>query len=284
MAARAIGTRTISFGLVSIPVKLYATVEHGKSISFRLLDGETHERLRQQYFRPSDGKIVERDDMVKGYEFAKEQYVVFTKDELDALAQESNTAIAISEFVPLDRVDPVYFDSALYLGPDRGGERAYRLLNEALRRTKLCAIAQYAARGKQYLSLIRPMGTGLVLQQLHYTYELRGFDEVPYDDPGSVNDAELNLAVQLIEQTAQDEFHPEKYTDTVYERAQAAIEQKVAGKEIAIEPVEGVKTQVIDLMAALKASLGQDAEGGSKKAKRSPRTASDDDEQERASN
>jgi len=257
-------------------VKIYSASKTGKSISFRLLDGETKTKLKQQYIRPSDGKIVPRNEMVKGYEFSKDQYVVFNEEEIAALNEENSTGIQITEFVPLEKVDPVYFSKAMYLGPDRGGDRAYRLLNEALQRTGLCAIAQYAMRGKQYLVLLRPIETGLVMQQLHYAHEIRGFDEVPYDDPGEIADAELNLAMQLIEQTASEAFEPQKYRDNVYERATAAIQGKVEGQEIALPPTEGVKTQVIDLMAALKASLGDAAEGA--KAKKSPNEPGQDEE------
>lgn len=283
---RAIGTRTISFGLVSIPVKIYSTSRRSESISFRLLHGKCKTKLKQQYICPKDGDVVRRDEMVKGYEFARDQYVVFTDEEIKGLQEEATSSLAIKEFVPIEAVDPVYFDTPYYLGPDKGGDRAYHLLSMALKRTGLSAVAQYAARGKQYLVLLRPVEGGLVMQQLRYPREIRAFSEVPMPDLDEVSDVELNLALQLIEQSASDEFQMESYTDQVYLRMKETIDQKVQGEEIAVAPTEPVKTQVIDLMAALKASLagGDDQADGAparKPAKRSPRAP--EKEEERAS-
>lgn len=253
--ARAIGTRTISFGLVSIPIKVYSTTAPGEKVSFKMLNRDNNGKVKQQYIDVESGAVVERNNMVKGYEFAKDQFVIFESDEIKALGEEADSGIAIHEFVPLSAVDPVYFDQPYYLGPDKGAERAYRLLSEALTQTELCAIAQYSARGKQYIVLLRPIGTGLVMQQLRYAHEVRSFDEVPFTDPGEVAEAEMNLALQLIKASASETFDPTRYTDSVYERIRAAIDAKIDGQEVAAQPVEGVKTQVIDLMAALKASL-----------------------------
>jgi DNA end-binding protein Ku len=254
MSARPIGSATVSFGLVSIPVKLYASGEPSKRISFNLLHAKEGARLKQQYMCTECGDKVERDDMVKGYEFAKGQYVTFSKDELKELEEKSTDSIDIAEFVPADTVSRVYHDKLYYLGPDKGGERAYRLLAKALQETGRTAIARYAARGKQYLVMVRPFEGGLVLEQLLYDEEVRPFSEVPLGE-ADVKDEELKLALQLVEQAASDEFHPEHYEDDVRKRILEQIQRKVEGEEITTAPAEAPKTQVIDLMEALKASL-----------------------------
>jgi DNA end-binding protein Ku len=253
MPARSIGTGTLSFGMVSIPIRLYSAGESASAVSFNLLHAKCRTRLKQQYICPKDGDVVPRDQMVKGYEFSKEQYVTFSEEELKAMAEEAQRAIEITEFVPAGTVDPVYFDGAYYLGPDKGGEKAYRLINEAMKETGRAALARWSARGKQYLVMIRPSGRGLVLQQLLYADEVRPIDEVPIDD-AEVKEAELKLAVQLVEQIASDEFHPENYEDEVRKRYHEAIQKKVEGQEITSAP-EAPKAQIIDLMEALKASL-----------------------------
>jgi DNA end-binding protein Ku len=253
MPARSIATGTLSFGMVSIPIRMYAAGESSAAISFNLLHDKCKSRLKQQYVCPRDNEIVPRDRMVKGYEFAKDQYVTFTEDELKAMAQEAQKAIEITEFVPASAVDPVYFDGAYYLGPEKGGEKAYRLLNEAMKKTGRSALAKWAARGKQYLVLIRPVEKGLVMQQLLYRDEVRPISEVPIDE-AELKDSELKLAVQLIEQIAADEFKPENYEDEVRKRYHEAIQRKVEGQEITAAP-EAPRAQIIDLMEALKASL-----------------------------
>jgi DNA end-binding protein Ku len=256
MVARSMSTATISFGLVTVPIRLYAASESEAAVSFNLLHGKCHSRLKQQYICPKDEEIVTRDQMVKGYEFAKDQYVVFTEDEIKAMAEESSKTIEITEFVPLAKVDPIYFEGAYYLGPDKGGEKAYRLLGEAMRQTGRCALAKWAARGKQYLVLMRPIEGGLVMQVLHYADEVRPFSEIPVGD-SAVREPELKLAVQLIEQIATDEFHPETYVDEVRARYHEAIQRKVEGQEVTASAPEAPKGQIIDLMEALKASLAQ---------------------------
>jgi DNA end-binding protein Ku len=210
-------------------------------------------RLKQQYICPKCEVVVPRDQMVKGYEFSKDQYVTFNDDEIKALQEESNRAIEITEFVPAQKVDPIYFDGAYYLGPDKGGERAYHLLAEAMRQTGRWALAKWAARGKQYLVLVRAVQDGLVMQQLLYADEVRAISEVPVGD-AEVKESELKLALQLVEQIASDEFKPENYEDEVRKRTRAAIQRKVEGQEIAVAP-EQPRAQIIDIMEALKASL-----------------------------
>jgi DNA end-binding protein Ku len=213
MPPRPLASGTISFGMVSIPVNLYAATESKAAISFNLLHGKCKGRLKQQYVCPKDGnEVVPRPDMVKGYEFAKDQYVTFTDDEIKAMQQEANKLIEIAEFVPAAAVDALYFDGAYYVGPDKGADRAYRLLAAAMEKTGRCALARWAARGKQYLVLLRPMGRGIVMQQLLYADEVRGMDEIPTGE-SEVKEAELGLAVQLVEQIASDRFRPESYED-----------------------------------------------------------------------
>ena len=195
--------------------------------------------------------------MVKGYEFAKDQYVIFTPEELKELEEKSTQVIEITEFVPAEKVDAVYYDKPYYLGPDKGGDKAYKLLAKAMRESGRVALARYGARGKQYLVMLRPTDDDrLVMQQLHYASEVRSASEVPVGET-HVKEPELNLAKQLIDQIASDTFKPEAYEDDVRKRIMEVIERKIEGKEVAISPVEEPKAQVIDLMEALKASLAK---------------------------
>jgi DNA end-binding protein Ku len=254
MAPRSIATGTISFGLVSIPVRLYPATQPSAQISFHLLHAKDGARLKQQYICSRDAEIVPRDEMIKGFEFAKDRYVTFTGEELKTLEEIATQTIDISEFVPAAQVDPVYFDRAYHLGPDKGGAKAYTLLTEALARSGKAALARYAARGKQYLVLIRPAKGRLVMQQLYYAEEVRPIEEVPVDH-ADVKDSEVQLALQLIEQTATDEFHPERYEDAVKKRTLEAIDRKVQGQEIQVSAPAEAHGEVIDIMDALKASL-----------------------------
>jgi DNA end-binding protein Ku len=255
MPARSIATATISFGLVSVPVNLYSSSESKSSVSFNMLHKKCNSRLKQQYTCPKDNEIVTRDDTVKGYEFAKDQYVVFTAEELKALEEKATQMIDVVEFVPLAKVDREFLEKVYYLGPDKGGERAYRLLCEALKETGRAALGQYSARGQQYLVLLRPLNGVLVMEQLHYADEVRNPSEVPIP-AGEVKPAELALAKQLIEQTANDSFEPAKYKDTVRERVMETIQRKVDGQDITSDvATEAGGGKIIDLMEALKASL-----------------------------
>ncbi len=266
MSARPIATSIISFGLVSVPVKLYATGESKSRVSFNMVHEKCGTRVKQQYICPKDDEIVSRADIVKGYEFAKGQYVLFTGEELKAIEHPKTDSIEITEFVPADQVDRLYSDRAYYLGPDKGGTRAYRLLSAALTDTGRVAIAKYATRGKQYLVMVRPHQEGLVMEQLRYSDELRSFEDVPIED-GDVADAELKLALQVIDQGASDTFDPKAYRDEVRERMMDLIQQKIDGEEITVAHTEEPQTQIIDLMAALKASLVEGGDGGRKPAK-----------------
>ena len=260
-------TATISFGLVSIPVKLFTTTESAETISFRLLHTKCNSPLKRPYWCPKDEVMVGRDEIVKGYEFAKDQYVLFTKEELEVVEAPKSDEIEIVSFVPADTVGRLYFNKAYYLGPDKGGARAYRLLSAALQETGRVAIAKHATRGKQYVVMIRPHDEGLLMEQLYYADEIRSFDEVPLED-GEVNEAELNLAIQLIDQAASDTFDPTQFSDEVREKTLELIQQKIDGQEITAAPAEESKSKIIDLMAALKASIAEDE--GESEAKRKP--------------
>ena len=256
MSARAIGSATISFGLVSVPCKVYSAGDSTAAVSFNWIHKDCGSRLKQQYICAREGTVVEKDDMVKGYEFAKDQYVLFTTEELKALDQKADSTIEIVEFVPADQVEKVYLDKVVYLGPDKGGDRAYRLLSAAMRETGLSALGRYAARGKQYLVLLSPMKDGIVMEQLRYAHEVRTFDEVPIGE-AEVKDQELKLAIQLIDQIRSEQFEPGKYQDEVRERQLELIQRKIEGEDITAAPVEAPQAQIIDLMAALKASLAR---------------------------
>jgi DNA end-binding protein Ku len=254
MSARPFASGMVSFGLVTIPVKLYSTGESAAGIQFNMLHKKCRSRLKQQYICPIDNEVVGREDMVKGYEYSKGQYVLFTESELKALNPEPTNAVEIREFVPLDQVDPIYYEKSFYLGPDKGGDRPYRLLAEAMRQTNRAALARYVARGKDQFVLLRPFEGGLIMQQLRYSDELRPFSEVPLGGT-EIKEPELKLAIQLIDQIAADQFRPEDYEDTQRNQVRALIDRKIQGEEITAAPVEQPKAQIIDLMEALKASL-----------------------------
>ena len=270
MAARSMGSGAISFGLVSIPCKLFATADNSNAVRFNYLSKDGS-RLRQQYIRASDGEVVERAERVQGYEFAKGQYVTFTDDEIKALHVDATNVIDIEEFIPLKDVERIYIERVYFLGPDKGAARSYHLLRAALMKTGRAALARYAARGKNHLVLIRPLADALVMEQLKHADELRSIDEVPLE-VCDVNDAELGLAIQIIEQRLNDKFEPEKYKDEVKAKMLALIAQKVDGQEIAVAPEEKHEAKIIDLMAALQASVG-DRKPARRSAPKTRRTA-----------
>ncbi len=260
MPARTVGAGTVSFGLVSIPVRLYSTSETSGAVRFNMLDPTDNTRVKQQLINPRTGAEVKRKETIKGYEFGKGQYVTFSDEEIKGLQEKASPAIEITEFVPLEEVEPIYFEKSYYLGPEKGGERAYRLLSEAMRKTGRSALAKHAARGKQYLVMLRPFASGLLMQQLKYEDELKSFDEVPLGEETELKPGELELAVQLIEQIASDEFKPGEYTDEVRKRLWDAIQSKIDGRELAEDETEAPQAQIIDLMEALKASLSKNGE------------------------
>jgi DNA end-binding protein Ku len=257
MAARSIASLTLSFGLVSIPVKLYSATESSASVRFNMLakDGS---RLKQQYVSEKDGKVVERADMIKGYEFEKDRFVLFTPDELKALDEPASHAIEIVAFVPEKSVDPIYYDKAYFMAPDKRGGKPYALLAAAMRKSGRCALARWSWKAKQYVVQVRVAEDGLVLQQLLYAEEVRSLKDLDIEKV-DVSGAELTLALQLIEQISQESYDPAEFKDEEKKRVLAAIDEKIAGKHVVAseraEPAAGA--QVIDLMDALRASLGQ---------------------------
>ncbi|MGD9762517.1 MAG: Ku protein [Candidatus Binatia bacterium] len=256
MAARAISSGTISFGLVSVPVKLYSGTQ-SKNLSFNLLHAKDNSRLHQQYVCNTCGEIVERDAMRRGYEYAKDQYVVLSPEELKALDQESDQSIEIEEFVPIDSIDPIYFEKGYLLGPDKGGHKAYRLLREAMGASGKGAVAKFSSRGRQQLVLLREAQGGIMMHSLFYGDEVRDFAEIDRGDEVTLKPGEVQLAIQLIDQLASGGFDADKYRDEYRERALALIDQKVGGQEITVGQPRAPKGQIIDLMEALKASLAE---------------------------
>lgn len=253
MASRAIGSGTISFGLVSIPVKLY-TATSPQRVAFNFLHEKCGTRVKMQYYCPFDQEVLTRQDMIKGYEHAKDRYVTFTEDELKRLEAERTERLDIVEFVPAESVDSIYVESTYYLGPDKGGDRAYRLLSDAMERTGKVAVGRFGRSGKQHLVVLRPYKEGLVMQQLYYADEVRTIEDVEFPKNVPFRPVEEELADKLIEQLSEDEFHPEKYHDEFRDRVETAVEQKVAGQEVTVIP-EQPAAQIIDLFEALKRSL-----------------------------
>ena len=229
--ARSIASLTISFGLVAIPVKLYSATDTSERIAFNLLRKKDGSRVKQQYVAVNDGEIVERADMVKGYEFSKGQYVQFNASELKALEEATTHSIDIAQFVPLESVDPVYFAGTYYLAPDKGGGKPYALLTTALQKAKQCAIGRWISRGRENIVVIRPIGPGLAMHQLHFQAEVRDLKELGIE-AAPVSAQELKLAEQLIEHLAAKRFDASEFQDEFRGRVQSAIDQKVKGKEI----------------------------------------------------
>ena len=272
-APRSIGSLTISFGLVAIPVKLYTATQSTGQISFNLLHKECGSRLRQQYVCQKDGQIVERDDMVKGYEFAKDQYVAFSPAEIKALEEVGTHSVEISEFVPIESVDPVYFDKTYYLAPDKGAGKPYTLLTEALKESKRCAVGRWASKGKAYIVILRPIGDVLTMQQLRFATEVRPAKEIDVGK-ADVKPGEMKLARQLIDQQQADMFDPTAYVDEVRGRIEAEIQKKVEGHEVSISEGPAPSTgKVIDLMEALRASLEKTESARASTTKLGPRKA-----------
>jgi DNA end-binding protein Ku len=273
--ARSIASLTISFGLVAIPVKLYSATVSSERISFNLLRKKDGSRVKQQYIAVNDGEIVERSDMIKGYEFAKDQYVQFDAEELKALEDTTTHSIDIGQFVPLESVDPVYFDGTYYLAPDKGGAKPYSLLATALRKAKQCAVGRWISRGKEHIVVIRPVEDGLAMHQLHFQAEVRQIKDLGIE-AASLSEPELKLAQQLIDQLAVKRFDPNEFHDEFKGRIEAAIQKKVQGKEISLSeaPVASTNGNVIDLMAALRMSIdGKGAKAASKERKAPKRAA-----------
>jgi len=256
MPPHSLGSGTISFGLVSIPVRLYTAASSG-NVAFNQLHGVCGSRIRQQTFCPTCNKTVERAELVRGYEFAKDQYVRVADDELKALEGEASKIIDIAEFVPLADVDPIYFEKTYYLGPDKGGEKPYRLLSDAMEKAGQVALARYVMRGKESLVLIRAAQGGLMLHTMYFADEVRDFGEIDKGASAKIRDGELDLALQLINGLASETFSPARYSDEYRHRVLEMINKKVEGQEITLAEPAAPRAQVIDLMDALKESLAK---------------------------
>ncbi|HEY3495886.1 MAG TPA: Ku protein [Polyangiaceae bacterium] len=253
MAARAIASGTISFGLVSIPCKLF-TAASSEQVSFNMLHKKCGGRVKMQYICPTDNEVVERADTIKGYEHSRGQYVLFSEEELKAFEAERSNAIEITEFVPLASVDFVHVEKSYYLGSDKGGDKAYVLLAQAMTAKKMVAVGRWAARGKEQLVIVRPHQDGLILHQLFYANEVRAWSEIDGAAKVTISDKERELAEKLIDQLSSDAFEADKYHDTYSDKVLAAVEQKAQGQEITVAP-EAPKAQIIDLFDALKRTL-----------------------------
>ena len=262
MPPHSIGSGNISFGLVSIPIKMFSSTGGG-GVSFNQIHQKCGGRIRQQQICPTCNEVVERSSLVKGYEFAKDQYVQFTDEELKALEGEASKMIDIAEFVPLAQVDPIYFEKTYYLGPDKGGEKAYRLLADAMKSEQRVALAKFVMRGKENLVLIRASQKGLMLHTMFFADEIRDFGEVDKGEDARLKPGEMELAERLVKELSSDAFKPEKYADEYQARVLGAVEAKVEGKEVTSLAPQAQRTQVIDLMEALKQSLGKRGDGAS---------------------
>jgi len=259
MAARSIASLSLGFGLVSIPVKLYSATESSGAVKFNLLarDGS---RLKQQYVSEKDQAVVPRAEMVKGYEFEKDRFVLFTPEELKALEESGDPTIEIQSFIPEKSVDPLFYDKAYLLAPDKRGGKPYALLAEAMRQSGRCALGRWTWKAKQYVVQIRPAEDGLVLQQLLYADEVRSLKDLGIESV-EVSAGELQLALQLIAHISADSYDPTQFVDEEKKRILAAIDEKIAGKQViasAHEEAPGT-AQIIDLMEALRASLSNKA-------------------------
>lgn len=252
------GSGTISFGLVNIPVKVFSASDSSGKISFNQLHAEKKTRLKQQMYDAETGEVVPRDKIIKGYEYAKDQYLIVSDEELEALELATSRSMDISEFVPLTSVDPLYFENGYYLGPDKGAERAYKLLAVALQDAQYAAVAKYVARGRQQLIILRPLKGAIVMQQLRYADEVKALSEIPIPD-AAVTEPELNLAKQFITAMAKPAFDVSQYRDEYRERLRDMLDKKIKGEEVDLAPAPAPAAKVVDLMEALKASLARNS-------------------------
>jgi DNA end-binding protein Ku len=269
MPPHSIGSGTISFGLVAIPIRLY-TAASSASVSFNLLHATCGSRIKQQTFCPTCNETVERAALVRGYEVLKGQYVRVSDDELKALEGEASQTIDIAEFVPLPQVDPIYFEKTYYLGPDKGGEKPYRLLADAMAKSEQVAVAKFIMRGKETLVLIRAAQGGLMLHTMYFADEVRDFGEIERGQSAKIAEREMELALQLIKGLASEAFQPEQYKDEYRQRVLDLVNSKAEGKQLTAAPAVAERPRVVDLMAALKESL---AKGGRKPPTKAPTRA-----------
>jgi DNA end-binding protein Ku len=271
MASRPVGSGNISFGLVSIPVKLFSATR-SRAVSFNLLHAKDLSRIQQKIYCPVDDAIIDRSELVRGFEVEKGRYVTFTDEDLKKLEASDEQAIEITEFLPLERVDPLYFEESYYLGSESKAAKAYRLLADAMSQSGRIALGRFTMRGKEHLILIRPFGKGLMLHTVYYSDEVRPAEDVDQAKNEPVREAELTLAKRLIDELTGKDFDPSKYHDHYRERVIEMAQQKAAGQQISEAPAEPRRGQVIDLMSALKASLEKRGTVPSEQAQTAPKT------------
>jgi DNA end-binding protein Ku len=251
--ARPIWSGTISFGLVNIPIKLYTAVRD-HSIHFNMLHDQDHARLQRKMVCSVDGKEVHQEHTVKGYEISPEHYVVLTQQDMESVAPEKNNTIEISDFVPLESIDPIYFDHPYYVAPGERAGKAYHLLHEAMEKTGKVGIARFVMREKEYLAVIRPLGEFLCLETMHFKDEVTKPEDLPGGGKSEVNAKELEMARKLVDSLAKD-FDPDDYKDDYQERVLEMIKKKSHGAKIAAAPVQQKSAKAADLLSALQASL-----------------------------
>jgi DNA end-binding protein Ku len=244
----------LTFGLISLPVRLFSGAR-SSSISFNMLHRDDMSRLKQQYYCPVDNRVVERDEIVKGYEYRKDEYVIIEPEEIKKIEPKTAKTMEILEFVKAKDVDAVYFDSSYFMVPEEAGRKPYALLSKALEESDYVAIAKLTMHNREYTVFLRPHLGGMMLHTMYYADEVRKVDEFGRPDVELI-DSELKVAHQLIEALAAD-FEPEKYSDSFQENVKKLIETKLAGGQIAEAEPPRKLAPVIDLMAALKASLEQ---------------------------
>ena len=253
--AASVWTGYLTFGLISMPVRLFSAAR-GSRVQFHMLHRDDHVRIKQQLFCPQDERVVSRDEIVKGYEYEKGEYVVIEPSDIKKIEPKTTKAMEILEFVRSAEIDPVYFESSYYLVPEEAGQRPYALLTRALEESEYVAIAKLAMHNREYTVFLRPMNGGLMLHTMYYEDEVRKVEQFGKTDSIELKDAEVKVAHQLVEALAA-EFDPKKYNDTFEENVKKLIQARLEGKEVA--PVEKPRkpAPAVDLMAALKESLAQ---------------------------
>jgi DNA end-binding protein Ku len=256
----------LTFGLISIPIRLSAAAR-GERISFNQLHNECHSRLKQPLYCPVHNRIVERSEVVKGYEYEKDQYVLFSEDELDKIQPPTAKVMEILEFVKLDEIDPLYFDASYYIAPEDAGLKAYQLLMKAMQESGYAAIAKLYMHQREHIVIVRPGAKGMTLHTMFYSSEIRAAETVPVDKI-ELKDQEKALAQQLIASLAAP-FEPQKYRDTYQDNVRALIEAKLKGQEVT-EVAQPHLAPVVDLMEALKKSLAENQASRSAKAVAEP--------------
>jgi DNA end-binding protein Ku len=274
MALRPLRNATISFGLVSIPVRFY-TATKSEDVHFNLLHESCGTRVNRKWWCPHHEKIVSSDELIRGYAITKNKYVTFTDEEIEALETGDNKALEITEFVDLAEIDPVFFEKSYFLGPAPGGGKTYRLLAQAMKKQHKVAVANWISNGKQHLVTLRPYENGLVLHTMFYADEVRDFDAIDIEE-GAVREKEVSLAEMLIDELTEKKFDPLQFNDDYRKKLLERIRAKSHGKTIvAEEPEEEEGGEVIDIMEALRRSLegGRGASRSTTRARRAPKRA-----------